>query len=76
MQQAITLLEQTPAQIPRLQNTVNQTKSGLAVLLGTTPDDVDRQLAGSRQIPVTAPPWPRVFPTICCGAGPMFVWLG
>ena len=52
MQQAITLLGQTQAQIPRLQNTVNQTKSGLAVLLGTTPDDVDRYLAGSKRIPV------------------------
>ena len=54
LQQATTLVGQTEAQIPRLQNTVNQTKSGLAVLLGTTPDDVDRHLAGSRRIPVAS----------------------
>ncbi len=54
LQQAATLVGQTEAQIPRLQNTVNQTKSGLAVLLGTTPDDVDRYLGGSKRIPVAS----------------------
>jgi len=52
--QATTLLSQTEAQIPRLQNTLNQTKSGLAVLLGETPDAVDRHLAGSSRIPVAS----------------------
>src|SRR6478752_7228246 len=46
MRQAETLLRQTEAQIPHLQNTLNQTKNGLAVQLGVTPDEVDRQLAG------------------------------
>lgn len=54
VQQATTLLSQTRAQIPRLQNTLNQTKSGLAVLLGETPDEVDRHLAGSRRIPAAS----------------------
>ena len=54
VQQATTLLSQTEAQIPRLQNTLNQTKSGLAVLLGETPDAVDRHLASSSRIPVAS----------------------
>ena len=45
-----------------LQNTVNQTKNGLAVLLGTTPDDVDRYLTGSKESLWPPPPWRRVFP--------------
>jgi NodT family efflux transporter outer membrane factor (OMF) lipoprotein len=52
MRQAATLLGQTEAQIPHLQNTLNQTKNGLAVLLGVTPDEVDHQLAGPSHIPV------------------------
>ncbi len=51
-EQAATLLAQTQAQVPRLQNTLNQAKSGLAVLLGETPDKVDRYLTGSNGIPV------------------------
>lgn len=54
MRQAATSLGQTEAQIPHLQNTLNQTKNGLAVLLGVTPDEVDRQLSGSSRIPVAA----------------------
>src|SRR4030095_3540563 len=50
--QAPTLLAQTEAQVPGLQNTLNQAKNALAVLLGETPDKVDRYLAGSRGIPV------------------------
>ena len=53
-QQAATLLAQTQAQVPRLQNTLNQAKTGLAVLLGETPDKVDRYLAGSSRIPVAS----------------------
>ena len=53
-QQAATLLAQTEAQVPRLQNTLNQAKTGLAVLLGETPDKVDRYLAGSSRIPVSS----------------------
>ena len=52
MRQAETVLGQTQSQIPQLQNTLNQTKYGLAVLLGVTPDEVDRQLAGPSHIPV------------------------
>jgi NodT family efflux transporter outer membrane factor (OMF) lipoprotein len=51
-QQAATLLAQTEAQVPGLQNTLNQAKNALAVLLGETPDKVNHYLAGSRGIPV------------------------
>ncbi len=54
MRQAQTVLGQTEAQIPHLQNTLNQTKNGLAVLLGVTPDEVDRLLGGVRDIPVAS----------------------
>ena len=52
MRQAETLVGQTESQIPQLQNTLNQTKNGLAVQLGVTPDEVDRLLAGPSHIPV------------------------
>lgn len=52
MRQAETVVGQTEAQVPQLQNTLNQTKNGLAVQLGVTPDEVDRLLAGKSQIPV------------------------
>jgi NodT family efflux transporter outer membrane factor (OMF) lipoprotein len=52
MRQAETLLRQTEAQIPQLQNTLNQAKNGLAVQLGVTPDEVDRLLKGPSHIPV------------------------
>src|SRR4030095_16502513 len=51
-QQAATLLAQTEAQVPGLQNTLNQAKNALAVLLGETPDKADHYLAGTRGIPV------------------------
>ena len=54
-QQAATLLAQTEAQVPGLQNTLNQAKNALAVLLGETPDKVNHYLAGSRGIPVGSP---------------------
>lgn len=40
--QAQTELAQTQAQIPSLENTLRQTKNGLAVQLGITPSEVDR----------------------------------
>ncbi len=52
VRQAATILYQTEAQIPHLQNTLNQSKNALAVLLGVTPDAVDRHLAGPSAIPV------------------------
>jgi NodT family efflux transporter outer membrane factor (OMF) lipoprotein len=52
VQQAITQLGQTEAQIPRLEETLRQNKNGLALLLGGTPDDIDQQLAGPSRIPV------------------------
>ncbi len=51
VQQAMTQLAQTEAQIPRLEETLRQTKNGLAVLLGETPDQIDRFLMGPGQIP-------------------------
>jgi NodT family efflux transporter outer membrane factor (OMF) lipoprotein len=50
--QAQTILSQTEAQIPHLQNTLNQTKNSLAVLLGMTPAEVDQHLVGTNGIPV------------------------
>ena len=52
VRQAETLRSQTEAQIPRLQNTLNQTKYSLAVLLGVTPPEVDQYLVGTNTIPV------------------------
>ena len=43
-----TLLGQTQAQIPALQNTLRQAKNGLALLLGETPDAIDARLGGAR----------------------------
>jgi NodT family efflux transporter outer membrane factor (OMF) lipoprotein len=51
VQQATTQLAQTEAQIPRLQETLAQTRNGLAVLLGETPDQIGRRLAGPSRIP-------------------------
>jgi NodT family efflux transporter outer membrane factor (OMF) lipoprotein len=52
VKQASTLLAQTQAQIPSLQNSLRQAKDGLALLLGETPDAVDRRLTGAGPIPV------------------------
>ena len=52
VRQASTLLAQTQAQIPNLRNTLRQAKDGLAVLLGETPDAIDRRLNGEGAIPV------------------------
>ena len=52
VRQAQTILAQTEAQIPRLQNTLNQTRNSLAVLLGVTPAEVHQFLVGSNGIPV------------------------
>jgi NodT family efflux transporter outer membrane factor (OMF) lipoprotein len=54
MQQATTQLGQTESQIPVLEQGVTQNKDGLALLLGETPDAVDRHLVGPSRIP-TAP---------------------
>lgn len=54
VRQATTILEQTEAQIPRLQNTLNQARTGLAVLLGIAPGRLDTYLKGPGEIP--APP--------------------
>jgi len=51
VKQATTLLAQTRAQIPSLQNTLRQAKDGLAVLLGETPNEVDARLQGAGTIP-------------------------
>jgi NodT family efflux transporter outer membrane factor (OMF) lipoprotein len=54
VQQATAQLAQTEAQIPRLEQTLSQTQNGLALLLGETPDQVDKHLTGPGRIP-TAP---------------------
>ncbi len=54
VQQAATQLAQTESQIPLLEEALSQTKDGLALLLGQTPDQIDRQLTGPSRIP-TAP---------------------
>jgi NodT family efflux transporter outer membrane factor (OMF) lipoprotein len=54
VQQAATQLAQTESQVPLLEEAVIQNKDGLALLLGETPDQIDRHLAGPSRIP-TAP---------------------
>ena len=54
VQQATTQLGQTESQIPQLEQAVIQNKDGLALLLGQTPDEIDRHLTGPSRIP-TAP---------------------
>jgi NodT family efflux transporter outer membrane factor (OMF) lipoprotein len=54
VQQAKTVLAQTEAAIPQLENGATQLRNGLAVLLGETPDRIAAFLEGSDRIP-TAP---------------------
>ena len=54
VEQALTQLAQTQAQIPGLENSLRTTKDSLAVLLGLTPDRVDERLGTGTAIP-TAP---------------------
>jgi NodT family efflux transporter outer membrane factor (OMF) lipoprotein len=51
VQQATTQLAQTEAQIPHLEEALIQDKDGLAVLLGETPDGIDRRLTVPGGIP-------------------------
>ncbi len=55
VQQARTQLFQTQAQIPRLEESLSQTRNSLAVLLGETTEQVQRRLAGAQNIPVPPP---------------------
>jgi NodT family efflux transporter outer membrane factor (OMF) lipoprotein len=55
VQQALTQLAQTQAQIPGLQNSLRADKDSLAVLLGITPDAMDARLGAQLDIP-SAPP--------------------
>ena len=68
--QATTILGQTEAQIPRLQNSLNQAHDGLAVLLGITPDQLDTFLSGPGEIPSRPSRSRWASRTICCVAGP------
>ena len=52
VRQAATLLSQTAAQIPPLQDSLNQAKNALAVYLGEPPDKINEYLKGSGSIPV------------------------
>jgi NodT family efflux transporter outer membrane factor (OMF) lipoprotein len=51
VQQAVTQLAQTQAQIPGLQNSLRTSKDSLAVLLGMTPDGIDELLTADTVIP-------------------------
>jgi NodT family efflux transporter outer membrane factor (OMF) lipoprotein len=51
VKQALTLVGQTQANIPPLQNTLRQSKDALAVLLGETPESIDQRLTGDGKIP-------------------------
>jgi NodT family efflux transporter outer membrane factor (OMF) lipoprotein len=51
VKQALTLVGQTQANIPPLQNTLRQSKDALAVLLGETPESIDQRLSGEGKIP-------------------------
>jgi NodT family efflux transporter outer membrane factor (OMF) lipoprotein len=55
VQQATAQLAQTEAQIPQLEQVLAQTKDGLAVLLGATPDEIDRRLTDGPSLIPTAP---------------------
>jgi NodT family efflux transporter outer membrane factor (OMF) lipoprotein len=55
VQQATAQLAQTEAQIPELEQTLAQTKNGLAVLLGETPDETNRRLTNGPSLIPTAP---------------------
>jgi NodT family efflux transporter outer membrane factor (OMF) lipoprotein len=52
VQQANTQLAQTEATIPQLEESLAQSKNGLAVLLGETPDRVSQLLTGPGRIPI------------------------
>ncbi len=51
VQQALTQLAQTQAQIPGLENSLRADKDSLAVLLGITPDTMDARLGAEADIP-------------------------
>jgi len=52
VRQAGTLLSQTAAQIPPLQDSLNQARNALAVYLGEPPDKINEYLKGPGSIPV------------------------
>ncbi|HEX5399599.1 MAG TPA: efflux transporter outer membrane subunit [Verrucomicrobiae bacterium] len=53
VQQATTRLAQTEAQIPLLNASLAQNRNGLAVLLGETPEEIDKHLTEPGTIPTT-----------------------
>ncbi len=55
MQQASAQLAGTQAGLPQMQEVLRQVKNGLAVLLGQTPESIDKYLVGERRIPETVP---------------------
>jgi len=52
VRQAATLLSQTGAQVPPLQDSLNQGKNALAVYLGEPPDKINEYLKGPGNIPI------------------------
>jgi NodT family efflux transporter outer membrane factor (OMF) lipoprotein len=55
VQMAAAQLAATEAGLPQMQEVMRQVKNGLAVLLGQTPESVDKYLVGESRIPVTVP---------------------
>jgi NodT family efflux transporter outer membrane factor (OMF) lipoprotein len=55
VEQAATQTAQTEAAIPRLEESLLQSKNALALLLGMTPGEVDEHLAGPKPIPAAPP---------------------
>lgn len=55
VQQALSLLNTTLATIPNLQSALQQTRNGLAILLGIFPEDLGEFLIGAGAIPTANP---------------------
>ncbi len=51
VQQARAQLQQTESAIPKLEQTIIQSRNGLAVLLGDAPEELDKRLVGPSRIP-------------------------
>jgi outer membrane protein TolC len=68
-QQATAQLAQTEAAIPQLREAISQTRNGLALLLGETPDEIARHLHGPGPIPTAPRTVGSAFRRTCCAAG-------
>ncbi len=55
VQQARAQLQQTESAIPKLEQTIIQNRNSLAVLLGDTPEELDKRVVGPSRIPAAPP---------------------